>query len=606
MASRILLREISIPTCVSILNFFFACFVYVSFTIRDSSSREHYTILNTNQHMRIEHYFIKHKHTLLLFSLILIGGFLRFYNLNWGAPFYFHPDERNIASSVSQLQFPSTMNPHFFAYGSLPIYAIFFSALPLALTTCHDSFSLCRVRFEDAILFGRAYSAFFSLLLIPLMFFLGKRLFSEKAGLLGAALATFTTGLIQFAHFATFELWSTFFSVILFLISIHILEKPSKKNILLVAIATGLLMAIKATNLLLLPLPFIALGIGLYKQKSSRSNARFLVKLLISYLFVLLVTGLIFLLTNPFTILDFKEFQGTMHYESGVALGTIPVFYTGEFYSTIPVAYQLFKIFPFLLNPLLTILCVVGFFYGLYALIKKRAAKKFFLLLTTSLLFLPQAFFFVKWVRYMVPTIPFLLLLCVLLLELVADSKLLRKKHIGKIVIACTVCTTILFGTSYFMTAFVKKDTRVTASLFAKEHMSQSAPILADVYDMGIVAFNEHFPRITLFNYYDLDSPSPESSPQILSSKLNDFDYIVLPSQRLFATRLMRQKNFPEGYKFYHALTTQKNKFQKLYETPCDLFCQITYLGDQVFRFEGTASAFERPPLQIYKIVHNE
>ena len=60
-----------------------------------------------------------------LILLTIIGAFLRFYNLNWGAPYYFHPDERNIASSVTQLHFPDQINPHFFAYGSLPIYAIY-------------------------------------------------------------------------------------------------------------------------------------------------------------------------------------------------------------------------------------------------------------------------------------------------------------------------------------------------------------------------------------------------------------------------------------------------------------------------------------------------
>src|SRR5579862_195019 len=69
------------------------------------------------------------KPNFLLILLTLIGGLLHFYNVNWGAPYYFHPDERNIASAVSQLQFPQQMNPHFFAYGSLPIYAIYFTGV---------------------------------------------------------------------------------------------------------------------------------------------------------------------------------------------------------------------------------------------------------------------------------------------------------------------------------------------------------------------------------------------------------------------------------------------------------------------------------------------
>src|SRR3990167_10222862 len=55
--------------------------------------------------------------------LIGIGVFFRFYNLNWGAPFYFHPDERNLASLLSADAF-SNMPSYFFkgtfSYGNLP------------------------------------------------------------------------------------------------------------------------------------------------------------------------------------------------------------------------------------------------------------------------------------------------------------------------------------------------------------------------------------------------------------------------------------------------------------------------------------------------------
>src|SRR3989344_6444253 len=90
-----------------------------------------------------------------LMILFLFFVFFIFYNLNWGAPFYFHPDERNIASSISQMQFPDTLNPHFFAYGSLPLYTIFFTGLPFATTHyCQNSLSGCSVHFEDALVIG--------------------------------------------------------------------------------------------------------------------------------------------------------------------------------------------------------------------------------------------------------------------------------------------------------------------------------------------------------------------------------------------------------------------------------------------------------------------
>src|SRR5205809_3451109 len=114
---------------------------------------------------------LKKQKLLLIILLTIIGALLHFSNLHWGAPFYFHPDERNIASSVSQLSFPHQMNPHFFAYGSLPIYAIYFTGLVINFLASHQTNT---VSFPQAILISRIYSALFATLLIPLMFLIGK------------------------------------------------------------------------------------------------------------------------------------------------------------------------------------------------------------------------------------------------------------------------------------------------------------------------------------------------------------------------------------------------------------------------------------------------
>jgi hypothetical protein len=41
--------------------------------------------------------------------------------------------------------------------------------------------------------------------------------------------------------------------------------------------------------------------------------------------------------------------------------------------------------------------------------------------------------------------------------------------------------------------------------------------------------------------------------------------------------------------------------FHKIYETPCDIFCRITYLNDPIYSFEETANVFDRPTVFIFK-----
>jgi len=105
----------------------------------------------------------------------------------------------------------------------------------------------------------------------------------------------------------------------------------------------------------------------------------------------------------------------------------------------------------------------------------------------------------VKWVRYMVPTLPFIYLGIALFL-----SDFTRKKVFLSYVLFFICCVSaVIFSVSYFVTAFVEPDTRMTASDFAKTHISRDAVILSEVYDLGITAFNSSFPDITLFNFYN-------------------------------------------------------------------------------------------------------
>jgi len=159
----------------------------------------------------------------------------------------------------------------------------------------------------------------------------------------------------------------------------------------------------------------------------------------------------------------------------------------------------------------------------------------------------------------------------------------------------------ILFATSYFITAFVRPDTRVEAYHFAQQTIPVHAPILSELYDLGIVPFNQTFTDISLFHFYDLDTGNPAVTPEHLSTVLQHNEYLVLPSPRLLKTRLYNENEFPQGHAFYQALFDERLGYEKIYETPCDLFCQITYLGDPVFQFEQTASVFDRPTVLILK-----
>ena len=72
---------------------------------------------------------------LALWGIVVLGFLLRIYGLDWDQGNSFHPDERQILFHVTALSWPrsfaqfldpisSPLNPHFFAYGSFPLYLL--------------------------------------------------------------------------------------------------------------------------------------------------------------------------------------------------------------------------------------------------------------------------------------------------------------------------------------------------------------------------------------------------------------------------------------------------------------------------------------------------
>jgi 4-amino-4-deoxy-L-arabinose transferase-like glycosyltransferase len=548
-----------------------------------------------------KHGVIKNSAFIFIFLITLIGAFFRIYNLNWGAPFYFHPDERNIASAVSQLQFPEQMNPHFFAYGSLPIYTIYFTGVVANVISefsiLNSQFSILTVTFNQAIIISRFYSAVFSILLIPLLYILGKKLKDKQTGLLAAFLATMSVGFIQFAHFGTFEMWLTFFSTLLFFLC---LNERSNKTLLLIGIILGILIATKISSLVLFPVLIFAAREKNALHDIQKNQKDKWLKYLITIFSIAFISLIVFCLTNPYVFLDYHKFAGDIQYESNVALGSMNVFYTGEFYDTTPIIFQLLHVFPFLINPLMTVLFIISFFSLCNKAIKQKEKSLLLLLFFFLILFLSQAVLYVKWVRYMMPTLPFMYLMSAI--ALFDFFSLLKKKTKLRNVIGATfllVC--FLFGLSYFITAFIQQDTRIAAVSFAKKTIPGYAYITTETYDLGIMPFNNAFHNIALFNSYELDNNSFEYNNQTLNDALMRAEYIILPSQRVSKIRLKNEQQFPVGHDFYSSLFNGKLGFTKIYETPCDIFCKITYLNNPVLSFEQTANVFDRPEVYIFK-----
>jgi hypothetical protein len=284
-----------------------------------------------------------------------------------------------------------------------------------------------------------------------------------------------------------------------------------------------------------------------------------------------------------------------MDYEGKVATGVLPVFYTGGFYEAIPILFQYQVLLPFLINPVITIISVPALFYFLFFFFKTQNKYIAVIILLHFSLFIVQSILFVKWVRYVIPSLAFIYIMVAVYLF---DLKKIISRRLYLTAVTLIILLSFSQALSFVKTVRVAPDTRVEASNFASKIIPEGSAILSEVYDMGIVPFNDHNKNIKLFNFYDLDTnPAVQNN---LEQDLAWAEYIILPSQRVYKTRLGSNR-FPQGRKFYSSLLGENLDFYKIYETPCDIFCKVTYLGDPVFNVEETANVFDRPSVVIFK-----
>lgn len=538
--------------------------------------------------------------TLLL--IIGIGIFFRLYNFSWGAPYFFHPDERNIASSISQLSYKENMNPHFFAYGTFPIYTTYFIGVSLNIIQNIQSQALTdisMVTFEESILIGRALSIFLSILTLILIYKIGARIFSEKAGFIAVVLSALSVGFIQYAHFSTFEMWLTFLTLLLCHLLIAYSKSPTLRHLAFSSVVFGLLLSTKVSSFpLVIPALVIISWSDLILIKKMQNKLSPSIHLILNCIFFISLAALILILTSPYIIIDKHSFLNSMNYESSVALGTLDVFYTQTFKDSLPVIYQALRVYPFTANPFLALAFIVAILFTLIRIRKEKNKTGILLILSLlGILYVSQIAFYVKWIRYYIPTLGFLYILNGYLI-----SSLITKRTtslLGKTTFIIMVCMSLLYSYSYFKTVLLPEDTRVVASRWAQEHINPEATILSEVYDLGIVPFNQYFPSIELFNFYEIDNNTAREAE--LQTSIDNAGFIILPSQRLIESRHHMPKNFPKSSEFYNKLTNGGLGFKKIYQTPCDLFCQLLYMGDPLNHYEQTANVFDRPTVQIYQ-----
>ncbi|MCL5783938.1 MAG: glycosyltransferase family 39 protein [Patescibacteria group bacterium] len=498
---------------------------------------------------------------LLILGLLIIGAFLRFYNLNWDQGHYFHPDERNIANAVSKIRFFSQLDPGFFAYGGFSIY-LYRAGAEVAADVSKNAVWLSDWGHIDQV--GRFFSALFSTLTIIPLFLLAKKLFGKSSALLTALLYVFSVASIQSAHFDTTESLLVFFAVLISLFSLDLLDKLSVGNLLKCALVLGLAVATKTTSLIFVVAPGAALAWTFFKQKNIFHLASSLAILAI----VFLVTFTIF---SPFTFLDWEKFNQSMGYESGVATGSLPVVYTLQFTHTASYFFQLENLL-WQLGPI-ALVGILGVVLALIQAVKNRDKKILVALSIPLIYFAYVGSWHTKFIRYMMPTVPYLLLFAsyylLAIIQGLSSDRLFQKLKLnilGYILGGLFVGTTIIWGLAFF-TIYTRPQTRISASQWIYQNIPAQAKLLGEEWDDGLpISLPDRNPgryQIEQLKMYQTDDSEKIA---YLADKLSTADYIIFNSRRLYGTLIHLPDQYPITSNYYQMLFENKLGYQKVAE----------------------------------------
>ena len=629
------------------------------------------------------------------------------------APFFFNPDERNMANAITQFRLPANpaaipscliselitrseqplcnLNPHFFAYGQFPLYLAFISdslaraalawlqGLPLPLNFSTD--------FPSAIFWLRFYSALFSTLTV-LLVYLTTNVISNKVrdlvpiksgrtihfagflsaswrlgmtpGTLAALITAFTPGLIQASHFGTTESLLTFFFLASVYLSINYLSHLSNfKFILYTSLVIGLTTGSKLTGIFLYIPPTIAILIHWFKSVSRNKKKRKMITLFHGYMIylIIVISLLVFVISSPYNLIEPANFRSAVFgYESDVATGKYEAFYTRQFINATPITFQMEKIFPyalgwpvFIVGSIGILLTTLKLFLSLILFIiqkvqssqpkagrpraekfkvQKLRIRKYFdfnhldligiLIIGFWIYFIPNAFLFAKWTRFMTPILPFFAIFAGYFLFFLVSSRpkwrdlwkqkiprQARNDNVVYLFICLFVITSILPGIM-FMSIYTHEDTRVTASKWIYDNVPNKSYILsetANVVDipLGFLELTAHNPQLTTisFDFYHLDE-NPFLFQQLLTH-LENADYIFIPSRRIFANYMKNPSRYPLTTKYYQLLFSGKLGFEKVTEITSYPAIGPVKIPDE--QAEETFTVFDHPVVRIYRKV---
>lgn len=256
-----------------------------------------------------------------LIVILLLGLALRVWGINFGLPYTIAPDEPTHFSIGLRIFKTGDLNPHWLNYPSLIFYLNALALVPFYLigkasgvfSTPADipfpeivTMGVGRLTMPSEFLFTRGVTALFGVGSVWLVYLIARELHAAKwVAWLAALLLAISPASVYNSHLIRPDTHAVFFALFSFLWARRILDNPSRWNYLWAGIGAGLATSAKY-NMPLIFLPMVAAHFLRFGWRGIERKELYL---------GLFLSGLTFLLTTPYAVLDYPKFTHDMGFE---------------------------------------------------------------------------------------------------------------------------------------------------------------------------------------------------------------------------------------------------------------------------------------------------
>jgi YYY domain-containing protein len=578
----------------------------------------------------------------LLVPIALLAFALRVHGLNWDDGYHLHPDERFITIVITERILPDwppqwsalrdpehsplnprsndpdTQQPRDFAYGSLPLYVTKAVAAGMQVAT-----GTPWTDYQHIFLVGRALSALLDIGTLLIVAALARRYGRAYANLAAFFLAVCVLH-IQLAHFFATDTWVTFFATAAVLALVRAAEGGHTRDFILAGALIGAGVASKA-SVAFLAFPALAAVILIWRRSretydATADDASPPLHALFAALTMFWSALLTFAIAEPYALVRLRTYLAAVGTQARLVRGDLDYPYTRQYVGT-GLLYHLRNLVQWGMGPALGALVLAGLLWAFVRTYRTRATVDIVLIAWVApylVYTVPQS---VKFMRYLQPVYPALIVLGVALLRdlTVARRALLPHRirrflpafRIGGRVATVAVMAGALLWAIAFSTIYDGTHTRVAASNWMAEHIPSGATVATEVWDdslplavpgvpsYGCVRLNAAAPSVcTGLDFYP-DEGSGDARLQYIARALGQSDYIVMSSNRLYGSIPKLPWRYPVTIRYYDLLFGGELGFTKVYDETVSPHLGPWVMHDQ--HADESFTVYDHPRVTIFQ-----